>query len=186
VYLDHPIPYFCPASLLEYRSQDQPDFMDFEEQHRIRLEDLESKPGDPSRRLDSEALERSWEKICPPFLPLPLWTRGDSEITGRTIAATTRMNGHDTPSLVSTSPGNSASSEAPITPSSEEGHKIQSKTLNRRRLRIRRTRFPTGENYKVVKIIKHSPPPARRTRSHNVTAFYELSQDGLPICSRRG
>lgn len=73
---DHPIPFFCPEELVEYRSQ---EFMSFlEDQKRLRVDDLKIEPEDKSRRLDEGILERVWTfQSQDTSLELPIWAKAD-------------------------------------------------------------------------------------------------------------
>ena len=80
IVIDHPIPFFCPKSLVEYRSQELMPFL--EAQHRLCLDDMRIETGDKSRRLDQEVLADLCA-IMPPeahedtSLKLPFWAKGD-------------------------------------------------------------------------------------------------------------
>lgn len=74
---DHPIPFFCPKALIDYRSQELMPFL--QNQNRVTIEELRIEPGDSSRRLDQAMLEDSWavefhETLADP----PIWAKGDA------------------------------------------------------------------------------------------------------------
>ena len=58
---EHPIPIFCPRSLIDHRSMDELDFLEAQE-HRQRelIEEIKIEPDDISKRLSREILERCW------------------------------------------------------------------------------------------------------------------------------
>ena len=189
--LEHPDPWFCPAVLLEYRSQDRSDFWDYEELNRTRIETLSIKPDDKSRRLDSKSLEKAWDMIGPITLPLPIWARAKPEILAMPRVDSTAPSNYlrqNTPSLVSASlnddPSPTASAATPRSPSNELEHKIRSDRFKRHQTTIRRPPFTAYEKRHVTKIVKHPLPPARRTRSHKVALFYELDRNEHLVSSR--
>ncbi|KAL9108904.1 MAG: hypothetical protein Q9187_008236 [Circinaria calcarea] len=103
---EHPNPWFCPDVLLDFRSQDRPDFWDFEELNRTRIETLRIKPEDKSKRLDSKTLETAWDTMGPTILPLPIWARAKPDILTMPRADSIGSSNNliqNTPSLASTS-----------------------------------------------------------------------------------
>lgn len=172
---EHPNPWFCPATLLEYRSQDRSDFWDYEELNRTRIETLSVKPGDRSGRLDSKTLEKAWDMIGPITLPLPIWARAKPEILALPrVDSTAPMNNliQNTPSLTSASLDGKSSPTAsvatPRSPNSKLEHNIRSKSSQHEKRKTRRPPLTVFEKSHVTKIVKHSQPLARRTRSHKV------------------
>lgn len=85
---EHSIPLFCPQSLVEYRSMDAPDLIEFlGDQNHLPIEELRIEQGDTSRRLADETLEIFWDrKSQEQSLELPMWTKGD-EILQHVIGA---------------------------------------------------------------------------------------------------
>ena len=105
-HLEHPNPWFCPALLLEYRSQDRPDFWDYEKLNRTPIETLKIEPDDKSGRLNSQHLEKAWDRIGPINLPLPIWARAKPEILALPRLDSTAPSNYlrqNTPSLSSAS-----------------------------------------------------------------------------------
>lgn len=71
---DHPIAFFCPQTLVEYRSQELMPFP--ENRNLLRVQDLKVEPDDKSRRLDQEPLEHHWAvKSQDTSLELPMGQR---------------------------------------------------------------------------------------------------------------
>jgi hypothetical protein len=65
---DHPIPFFCPKSLVEYSSMEQPDWMEYlGRRERLRIKDVEIEQGDGSRRLNQEELGKAWVVNSPDY-----------------------------------------------------------------------------------------------------------------------
>ena len=189
--LEHPNPWFCPALLLEYRSQDRPDFWDYEELNRTRIETLTVEANDKSRRLDSKTLEKAWDMIGPITLPLPIWARAKPEILAMPrVDGTAPLNNvkESTPSSASASLGNdsslSTSVATPSSPSKESEHEVRSKPCKRDQPTIRRAPFTANEKRHATKIVKHPQPLARGTRSHKIALFYELDRNGHLISSQ--
>ncbi|MCJ1244815.1 hypothetical protein MMC30_002015 [Trapelia coarctata] len=206
---NHPNPFFCPDTLVDYHSQELPEFMELSaEQHRLRVEELRLEPGDTSRRLAPKELERAWDLSgSPPLarMQLPPWARGNESIVGLlgpSQSAGLDHRDHGTPSLVSTSPeSHSPSTQLVLTPTDsgmEKDHDTQQShevginhamkapthTKNAPMLRQRKAPRPSKKRSdEISRILKRSPNPARRTRSHKLIKFYELSQGGLPILS---
>ena len=190
-HLEHPNPWFCPAMLLEYRSQDRPDFWDYEELNRTEIETLRIEPDDKSGRLDSKTLERAWDMTGPITLSLPIWARAKPEIlTMPHVDSTAPLNNlrQDTPSLASASLGDNSSPTTsvvtPRSPSNELEHNIRSKSFKRDRPAVRRVPFTAYQKCHITKIVKHPRTPAQRTRSHRIALFYELDRNGHLIPSR--
>lgn len=80
IVIDHLAPLFCPASLIDYRSQDHPDFMDFLAMRKgARIQDLRINTDDRSKRLDPEQLANHWAVESSPSdaFNIPFWARGD-------------------------------------------------------------------------------------------------------------
>ena len=77
---DHPIPMFCAKSLVDYKTQDAPDLVDFFQVKGDQdIRDLKFDPNDKSKRLSSEMLEHHWEKHTQEASSeWPPWLKGDS------------------------------------------------------------------------------------------------------------
>ena len=74
---DHPIDFFCPKILVEYRSQELMSFPD--DQHCLRPHELEIMQGDKSNRLSEATLEGFGAfKSQDTSLQLPIWAKGNS------------------------------------------------------------------------------------------------------------
>ena len=179
------------------------------EQHRLRVEEFNIQPDDVSRRLAPKALGRAWGITSPPLLrmQLPPWARGNKSITDLLDPPiVTRLDScnHDTPSLVSTSPGGeSISSPLVVTPEElrmdtmhesqkppepREDHVSPSPTNTKNLPTVlpEKARRPSRKlSNKISRVLKCSPNPARRRRSHKLIKFYEINQDGLAISSRK-
>lgn len=207
-YSDHPNPFFCPDTLVDYHSQELPEFMDLSaEQHRLRVEELQIEPDDASKRLTPEDLERAWDIASAQSIrtQLPPWARKNESVVSlleSSVPAGLDHREHDTPSLVSTSlGGDSASTELVLTPTDSgmdqdhdsvqapqfgQGQAIKAPMHAKSPPMLRQQRKPRPSKKpsdKVSRILKRSPNPAKRTRSHKIIKFYELSQDGLPVIS---
>lgn len=77
-FLDHPIPFFCPKALVNYRSQEVPYFMDQLARKRLQLDDMKIKSEDKSRRLDQDILEKLWIMDYQQDLSdVPFWAKAD-------------------------------------------------------------------------------------------------------------
>ena len=79
---EHPIPFFCPESLVDVRSMDSSD--DFErlrQNKRVNLNDIKIREGEKSRRLDQSALEKRWlSDSQETSFHVPFWARKDPEV----------------------------------------------------------------------------------------------------------
>ena len=77
---DHLIPRFCPESLVDYRSQDQPVLVGFfQAKTDQEIRNLKIDPNSKSRRLSQDTLEQYWERDIRGAPPeWPPWLKGDS------------------------------------------------------------------------------------------------------------
>lgn len=104
----HPIPFFCPKSLVQYKSQDFPDMIEYlGNRHYIDSEKVTIKKTDKSRRLDQELLERRWIRrpLDVPINDIPPWFKADG-----VVQQMIRQSAHqDTSISFSPSPGRTPS-----------------------------------------------------------------------------
>ncbi|KAL8830861.1 MAG: hypothetical protein Q9170_005544 [Blastenia crenularia] len=76
----HPFPLFCQKSLVEYKSQDFPDMIEYlGNRHYIDSEKVEIQETDRSRRLDGELLEQHWMRrpLDVPIRDVAPWFKTD-------------------------------------------------------------------------------------------------------------
>lgn len=78
---DHPIPFFCPRSLVLYQSQDAPGLREhLNNQHRLNPDELSIKQGDKSRRFSQGSLEMFWTRKSQKYSQWPFWTNNDQTL----------------------------------------------------------------------------------------------------------
>ncbi|KAL8651929.1 MAG: hypothetical protein Q9210_002984 [Variospora velana] len=79
---NHPFPFFCPQSLVEYKSQDFPDMMEYSSRrHHLEPEDIKIQENDKSKRLDQDLLEQCWvRRPDNGTMDIPFWARGDGVV----------------------------------------------------------------------------------------------------------
>ncbi|KAL9008742.1 MAG: hypothetical protein Q9173_006162 [Seirophora scorigena] len=79
---EHPFESFCPHSLIDYRSQDNPGQMAFSRsQNRLNPEELNIKEGDKSNRLDQKTLEKYWTMDSPETpRRIPFWASAEGVV----------------------------------------------------------------------------------------------------------
>lgn len=77
--IDHPIPMFCPKTLVDYRTQDAHDLSCcFEAKGDQDIRDLKIDPEDKSKRLSQNAIEKYWETSTQEGpADWPPWLKGD-------------------------------------------------------------------------------------------------------------
>ncbi|KAL8731003.1 MAG: hypothetical protein Q9166_003654 [cf. Caloplaca sp. 2 TL-2023] len=76
---EHAFPLFCPPSLVDYKSQDFPDMMEYiSNRHHLDPEDIKIQDIDKSKRLDQEHWEQymAW-KPDDATVDLPFWAKAD-------------------------------------------------------------------------------------------------------------
>ncbi|KAL8725591.1 MAG: hypothetical protein Q9166_007256 [cf. Caloplaca sp. 2 TL-2023] len=78
----HPFDFFCPQTLVNCRSMDIPDLMNYlNHQNILKPEELKIKEGDRSKRLDQDILERHWvQKSQERPLRVPFWANADGVV----------------------------------------------------------------------------------------------------------
>lgn len=210
-HIEHPNPFFCPKSLVEYSSQKLeqklPNFII--NRHRLQIEELQIEPGNPSKRLAHATLEREWARTPTTSCELPLWAEGDkilqqiihpsSPSSAQRVSSrgdsmpglpfTVTEHGSDTtPSIITpVESSHNAGHEVQKVPRLSKSHKTRLQPNFKDNSKQRRGepwhRFHQGPA-KISKTLKRFVPPAMRTRSHKVRMFYELGQDGTPTRSR--
>ncbi|KAI4284779.1 MAG: hypothetical protein L6R38_001179 [Xanthoria sp. 2 TBL-2021] len=76
---EHAFPFFCPPSLVDYKSQDHPDMMEYiSARHHLDPEDIKIQDTDRSKRLDQEQWEQYMaRKPDDATVDLPFWARAD-------------------------------------------------------------------------------------------------------------
>ncbi|KAL9626029.1 MAG: hypothetical protein Q9204_007640 [Flavoplaca sp. TL-2023a] len=79
---EHPFESFCPHSLIDYRSQDNPGQIAFSRfQNRLNPEELNIKEDDKSNRLDQETLEKYWTRDSPKTpRKIPFWASAEGVV----------------------------------------------------------------------------------------------------------
>ncbi|KAL8944838.1 MAG: hypothetical protein Q9211_000445 [Gyalolechia sp. 1 TL-2023] len=119
----HPFAVFCPKSLVEYKSQDFPDMIEYlGNRHYIDSKKVKIKETDKSRRLDQELLEQNWIRrpLDGPIRDIPPWFMADD-----VVQQIIRQNAcQDTSISPSPSPGRPPSllydSPVSVSPSADE------------------------------------------------------------------
>ena len=185
---------FCPKALINYKTQDYPQVMDFiGNQHPVRLDEIKLHPDNRSRRLGHDSLEHMWTRGSPEMAELPMWAKQDEFVRNLLVdqeSASQSMSMEGIESTKSLNP-----SQSPGTPSSlgaqSQKHaqatlKAIQETPTKPRFQPQKsakgrkkkstpitTTWPTG----ITKILRSNAPLAARTRSHNLAKFYELGHD---------
>ncbi|KAL8834705.1 MAG: hypothetical protein Q9170_003632 [Blastenia crenularia] len=80
---DHPFDPFCPQNLVDFRSQDDPDTLDYlNSRSRFKPSELSVREGDSSNRLKEEDLKQYWARMGSqgPQMPTPFWARADKVV----------------------------------------------------------------------------------------------------------
>ncbi|KAI4145419.1 MAG: hypothetical protein LQ341_002399 [Variospora aurantia] len=79
---EHAFPFFCLQSLVEYKSQDFPDMMEYSSRiHHLEPEDIKIQDTDKSKRLDQELLEQCWiRRPDNPTMDIPFWAKADGVV----------------------------------------------------------------------------------------------------------
>ncbi|KAL8917468.1 MAG: hypothetical protein Q9172_005835 [Xanthocarpia lactea] len=79
---EHAFDFFCPQSLVQYRSMDIPAMMTFlSSQNHVDPEKIKLEEGDKSKRLEQEVLEHYWGRRSPgPQMKLPFWANADGVV----------------------------------------------------------------------------------------------------------
>ncbi|KAL8975224.1 MAG: hypothetical protein Q9197_000527 [Variospora fuerteventurae] len=106
---EHPIESFCPNSLIDYRSQDNPGQMAFSRfQNRLNPEELNIKEGDKSNRLDQKTLEKYWTMDSPETpRKIPFWASAEGQDTRRIAPTSPSPSLSQTPGLLYDEPTDS-------------------------------------------------------------------------------
>ncbi|KAI4217824.1 MAG: hypothetical protein L6R36_009259, partial [Xanthoria steineri] len=130
----HAFPLFCPSSLVDYKSQDFPDMMEYiSNRHYLEPDDIKIQETDKSKRLDQEHWEQSMaRKPDEATVDLPFWAGADgvtlqitrqSGLQGASISPS--PSPRQLPSLLpDDSPTGSPSADDPVTDSTNTSMEV--------------------------------------------------------------
>ncbi|KAL9013850.1 MAG: hypothetical protein Q9173_001479 [Seirophora scorigena] len=198
---NHPFPFFCPQSLVDFKSQDFPDMMEYTSNvHHLEPEDVKIQDTDKSKRLDQELLEQYWiRRPDNPKLDIPFWAKADGVVqqiirqSGRQEASISPSPSPlQTPSLLSDYPVSaSPSADDVVTDSTNTSIEIEGANYIIRLpcpheaplTHVSQDEFPTGDSKKHI--LKGRPRELRKRRPRATTkaAVWHASKDSRIIKS---
>ncbi|KAL8813517.1 MAG: hypothetical protein Q9200_000191 [Gallowayella weberi] len=197
---EHPLnPFFCPPSLVDYKSQDEPAMLDYiSKQYHVGPEDIKIQDTDKSKRLDQEDWERymAWNPVDA-TVETPYWARGDPVLRQNQASRSGSPSADDpVTDLANTSIEDNVVEPIDRLPQSPDTPLMQVSqselpntetarhTPKGRRDELRKgrpgasTKAADWRSRKHSRITKSSWKPAMGLRSRKVTTFYKLGCDG--------